>query len=69
MQVKINKIFYSIIIGLIIIAFSIYISNNRQANVIYIKECKKLVKNLKPKNEMQRGILFMKCIKERNSYS
>tara|TARA_B100000959_G_C14785995_1_gene543527 strand:- start:592 stop:792 length:201 start_codon:yes stop_codon:yes gene_type:complete len=60
-----NKIFYSIIIGSIIIAFSIYILNKRQANVIYAKECKKLVKNLKTKNEMKRGIVFMKCMKDK----
>mgnify|MGYP001103965057 CR=1 FL=1 len=60
-----NKIFYSIIIGSLIIAFSIYISNNRKANVIYAKECKKLVKNLKIKDEMKRGILLMKCMKDK----
>jgi len=60
-----NKIFYSIIIGSIIIVFSIYILNNRQANVIHAKECKKLVKNLKVKDEMQRGLVLMKCIKDK----
>ncbi len=39
--------------------------NKRQANVIYAKECKKLVKNLKTKNEMKRGIVFMKCMKDK----
>ena len=60
-----NKIFYSIIIGLIIITFSIYISNNRQANVIYTKECKKMVKNLNIKDETKRGMALMKCIKDK----
>ena len=60
-----NKIFYSIIIGSLIIAFSIYVSNNRQANVIHTKECKTLVKNLKIKDEMKRGILLMKCMKDK----
>ena len=39
--------------------------NNRQANVIHAKECKKLVKNLKVKDEMQRGLVLMKCIKDK----
>ena len=62
---KKNKIFYSIIIGLIVIAFSIYISNNRQANVIYTKEFKKMVKNLNIKDETRRGMALMKCIKDK----
>tara|TARA_Y100000590_G_scaffold239304_1_gene269149 strand:- start:1747 stop:1956 length:210 start_codon:yes stop_codon:yes gene_type:complete len=60
-----NKIFYSIIIVSIIIAFSIYISNNRQANIVYTKECKKIVKNLKIKDETKRGMALMKCIKDK----
>ena len=59
---KENKIFFAIIIGATIIAFSIFQTFNNKPEAILSKKCKAMVKSLKSTDAASEAIIFQKCI-------
>ena len=60
---KDNKIFFAIIIGSAIIAFSIFQTFNNSPEAILSKKCKEMVKSLYAADAATEAVIFSKCIK------
>ena len=59
---KDNKIFFAIIIGAAIIAFSIFQTFNNKPEAILSKKCKKMVNSLNTNDPATEAVIFQKCI-------
>ena len=56
------KIFFAIIIGAAIIAFSIFLTSNNKPEAILSKKCKKMVNSLNTSDPATEAVIFQKCI-------